>query len=362
MTINRKRNLSARAVVTAVALIAVACGEAGPEPDAGADQAVAIAATVAVAELAEVEVVASASGSTEAWRRSSPGTKIMGRVREISVREGDHVTGDQVVVQIESADLEAALAQARAALVMAEATLENAATHHERMRALHAQQSVTDKSLEDASAAHRVAAASAEVMRANIQAAEVAVSYAIVRTPIAGWVTSKLIEVGDMAAPGQALLVVADLSRVKVKVDVPESVVVELSRGQTAEVTVMGTVRPATIERVRRSGDVATRTFAVEMVLENPDGTLKEGMFARAAFDTGKRSALLVPLTAVVERGQLVGVFVLDEDGRAGLRWVRLGTPRQDDVEVLSGLQPGERYLVAPTSAVHDGAHIETTR
>ncbi len=348
--------------VTVATMAATGCQRSEETTPPAVAPAATVNAQVATAELTEIPVVAEASGSVEAWRRASPGTKIMGRVSELSVREGDRVSADQVIARLESADLEAAVTQARAAVKMAEATLENAATHHARMEQLHAQRSVTDKNLEDATAGHRIAAASLEVSHANLEAAEVMLSYAVVRTPIAGWVTQKLIEMGDMATPGRPMLIVEDLSRVKVKINVSESVVVGLARGQSAEVTILGRTRPATIDRMVPAGDAATRTFTVEMVLDNPDGEIKAAMFARAAFHTGSRNAVLIPVSAVVERGQLVGVFVVGEGNRATLRWVKLGARIDDRIEVLSGLQPGERYLPAPTPDVHDGANVATGR
>jgi len=230
------------------------------------------------------------------------------------------------------------------------------------MEALHAQRSVTDKNLEDATAGHRVAEANLEVARANLAAAEVMLGYAEIEAPIAGWVTAKMVEAGDMAAPGRPVVVIEDLSRVKIAVSVPEGVVAGLTRGQAANVTVLGQRRAATIDRIVPAGDPATRTFTVEMVLPNPDGAIKSGMFARADFDTGTRSAVLVPASAVIERGQLSGVYVVDEGNRATLRWIKLGMQRDDGIEVLSGLQPGERYLVAPPAEVHDGASVVAGR
>ncbi|MGD8815682.1 MAG: efflux RND transporter periplasmic adaptor subunit [Acidobacteriota bacterium] len=211
--------------VLAVATLAAGCGEAPQDRQAAAPEPARVSAEVVDAALVEIPVIAEATGSVEAWRRVSPATKIMGRVRELPVRKGDRVDAGQVIARLESADLEAAVAQARAAVTMAEATLENAATHHARMEALHAQRSVTDKNLEDATAGHRVAEASLDVARANLAAAEVMLGYAEIEAPITGWVTAKMIEAGDMAAPGHPVVVIEDLSRVKVAVSVPESVV-----------------------------------------------------------------------------------------------------------------------------------------
>jgi RND family efflux transporter MFP subunit len=343
--------------VAFIAPAAMGCG-APPAPPQTDAPAAAVTTAVATAELSEVPIAAEATGSVEAWRRVSPGTKIMGRVSELPVREGDQVTAGQVVARLESADLEAGVAQARAAVVMSEAMLENAATHRARMEQLHAQRSVTDKSLEDAIAAHRVATADLDVRRSNLEAAEVMLSYALVHTPISGWVTAKMVEAGDMAAPGQPMLVIEDLTRVKVRANVPESIVAGLAPGDDTEVTILDRSYPATIDRILPSGDPSTRTFSVEMVLANPGGEIKAGMFVRAAFDTGIRETLLLPTSAVVERGQLSGVFVLSGDNRATLRWIKLGARRGEHVEVLSGLQPGERYLPAPPSDLRDGASV----
>ena len=82
-------------------------------------------------------------------------------------------------------------------------------------------------------------------------------------------------------------------------------------------------------------------------------------MFARAGFEHGTRSAVLVPLSAVVQRGQLRGLFVIDVDDRARLRWVRLGRLEDGRAEVLSGLAAGERFVVSPPQGLADGARVE---
>jgi len=345
--------------VAATGMAAIGCQAPHDEAPAALVAGAPVSAEVADVALSAVPVVSEATGSAEPWRRVSPGTKIMGRVSELTVREGDRVRSGQVLARLESADLEAAVAQARAAVIMAEATLENAAAHHARMEDLHAQRSVTDKNLEDATAGHRVAAANVDVTNANLTAAEVMLSYAIIESPVSGWITSKFIEAGDMASPGRPLFVIDDLSRVKVKINVPESVVVGLRAGQDATVTidVLGRVTPGTIDRILPTGDPMSRTFDVEMVLDNSEGTIKAGMFARASFAVGTRDAILIPTSAIVDRGQLTGIFVVN-DGKAALRWVKLGARVGDSAEVLSGLRVGERFVVAPSADVYDGATI----
>ena len=314
----------------------------------------------AIAEIVEVPLVSTATGSAEPWRRVSPGTKLLGRVDEVFVRDGDRVENGQLLATLESRDLEAAVTQARASITMAEANLENAEAQHLRMIDLHEQKSVTDKNLEDATAGFRVARASLELARANLAAAEVMISYAEVHAPVSGWVISKFVSPGDMSAPGAPMFVIEDLSRIKITVTVPEAEVTSLEVGTSAEVfvDVLGDKRMAKIDRIMPDGDRATRTFTVQLLLDNPDGAIKSGMFARVGFTHGNRNALFVPETSIVRRGQLEGILVVGSEGVAHLRWVKLGRHLDTDVEVLSGLEAGDRYLVSPPDNVGDGAPV----
>jgi RND family efflux transporter MFP subunit len=285
----------------------------------------------------------------------------LGRLEEIRVREGDRVRKGDVLARLEDADLRAAVEQSRAAVRMAEANLENAEAQHGRMANLQKRGSATEKSLEDAVAAFRVAEAGLEQARANLLAAEVALSYSELQAPMGGWVVRKLVETGDMITPGTPLLVIEDLSRVKVTFHVPETDVVGLKEGSPAEVSVdvLGQVYDAAVDRVVPSGDPASRTFRVQLILDNTDGILRSGMFARARFLRGERQALAIPMDAVVRRGGLDGVFVVEEDLRARLRWLKLGRAEGELVEVLSGLEVGHRLVIRPPAGLADGVAVE---
>jgi RND family efflux transporter MFP subunit len=348
------------ALLAAVSVLSlVGCGGGGHEPDE-AEPRRAVATEVAVAGLEEIPDQTQATGSVQAWRTVSPGTKILGRIEQVLVREGDGVRRGQVLARLERRDLQAAMDQARAALAMAEAGLENAEAQHRRMTELHPRGSVTDKNLEDAVSAYRTATAAVAQAQANLSAAEVNLSYAEIRSPFEGRVVAKRVEAGDMAAPGTSLFTIEDISKAKIVLRVPESDVVGLEAGApgTVRVDVIEEDFPAEVDRILPSGDPMSRTYEVQMILDNPDGRLRSGMFARASFARGRREALTVPLAAVVERGQLQGVFVLDPDGLARLRWIRLGRVRGERVEVLSGLSAGESYLAAPPPGLADGTPV----
>lgn len=355
-------------VLTSFALLlsagaVVACGDgemSAAEQGSGAAPAPA-AVELLTAKLESLPLETRATGILEAASRVSPGTKILGRIDRVAVGEGDRTEKGALLARLESRDLEAAVSQAEAAVRMADAQLENARAQRARIEELHGRGSVTDKNLEDVVAAHRVAEAALDQARANLAAARVTLSYAEIRSPLAGWVVDKRAEAGDMATPGVPLFTIEDLSRVKAVVQVPEADVVGLEEGAPAAVEVLGREIDATVDRIVPAGDPASRTFSVRLWLDNADGVLKSGMYARVGFVRGERSALVVPAAAVVARGQLEGLFVAGDDGLLRLRWIKTGRryegaggsgPR---LEILSGLEEGERFVARPAPGLADG-------
>jgi RND family efflux transporter MFP subunit len=314
-----------------------------------------------VADATPVPMETEASGVVRPFSRTSPASKIMGRVEEVAAREGEEVERGALLVALEKRDLEAAASQARATLTMAEAQLDSASAQYERFKDLHQRGSVTTRSLEEVTAAYRVAGAAVEQARAQVAAAEVTLAYAEIRASVSGLVIERMIEPGDVAVPGAPLLKIDDLSRVKVAIDVPESRAVGLDRGDAAEVVVdaLGRDFPGKIERVVPELDPAASTVTVEIIVDNPRRELRSGMFARARFPRGAREALMVERTAVVRNGQLDAVFVVGDDSVARLRWVRLGRERGGAVEIISGLEPGERYVAEPPLNLLDGSPVQ---
>lgn len=352
-----------RAVLAALILLTACGGE--PEARTGAAEADPLEVETAVAAYRPVAGEVVASATVEPSRRVRPGTKILGRVEAVFVAEGERVAAGALLARIESRDLRAAVRQADAAVASAEAQLDNARSQHERMAELHARGSATEKSLEDATSAWKSAEAAVDQARANAETTRVTLTYAEVRSPFGGWVVAKEIEEGDMVQPGRSLFTVEDLDPVKVVAEVPESEVEGFAPGDPVrvEVAAVGIRSEGELHRIVPAGNPGSRTFRFEVVLPNPDGTLKSGMFARVTLPRETtREALLVPREAVARRGQLEGVFVVEEDeeGRpvARLRWIRTDGAVGDEVEVLSGLAEGERYVVAPPPGLEDGREV----
>ena len=169
----------------------------------------------------------------------------------------------------------------------------------------------------------------------------------------------KNVEVGDMAVVGAPLLKVEDNTSYRLEVLVGESYMDRIKLGDEAPVTVdalPGKPVAGRVGEIVPASDAQSRSFVVKLDLPAVPG-LRSGMFGRAAFAMGQRDAITVPSAAVVERGQLTSVYVVDAKGVAHLRLVRTGKAYGGRTEVLSGLSPGERIVADKADQVHEGSH-----
>jgi RND family efflux transporter MFP subunit len=178
---------------------------------------------------------------------------------------------------------------------------------------------------------------------------------------MAGFVSMKSVDVGDLASPDAALFEIEDNEQYRLEATVDEARFGSVHVGDQA-VAVLdglgGAALPGTIGEIVPTADTASRTFMVKLDLPK-DQRLRSGMFGRLRLSTGPKEVLAIPRSAVFERGQLTGVYVVTTDGLARLRLIKTGKEYDDLVEVLSGLDEGESIVVANVTEVTDGCRIE---
>jgi RND family efflux transporter MFP subunit len=200
-----------------------------------------------------------------------------------------------------------------------------------------------------------------EQAKAELSNAQTLLSFAKVTAPFAGVVTRKTVDVGDLAAPGGPLLIVEDPQQYRLEAQVDEEQIHKIEPGAKVPVVLdafrKGELAGAVAEIVP-SADPASRTFVVKIDLP-PDPAVRSGMFGRARFETGEKQALTVPATAVFQRGQLTGAYVIGDDGVAHLRLITIGKRYGSNIEVLSGLEPGERIVADKADQVSDGTIVK---
>jgi len=273
-------------------------------------------------------------------------SRIQGTIDKLMVREGTKVSKGQLLIQLDNRDLQADLARANA-------EVENAKAHLDRMNQLYETDAVSKQELENATRAYRVA-------EANRKAVEAQLSYTVVRAPFEGVITEKKVEGGELASPGQPLLKMEDPRRLRLEATVAEGDLKSVSNGDKISVVIDALGVDVLIGRVSQilpAGDPQTHTFMVKVDLPTTPA-LKTGMFGRFQLEKGATQTILVPSTAVVERGELSSLFVVGADQIARLRWVKLGRRFEQQVEILAGLNEGERVLTDGSRGV-DGATVQ---
>lgn len=298
-------------------------------------------------------------GSVVSDQRVDVTSRLSGYIREIGVQEGDRVRRGQVLARLDAADVEGGIRQAQAGVGAAQAAFRDAQTDLDRFQRLFERGSVSDNELRKIRLKHDAAREALNQARAGFDTARAQRDYADIKSPVDGVVVARPKRAGDLAVPGATILTLESGRALLFETFVAEGQVATIAAGQPVEVRIDGLATPlkGTVSRVVPSGDPVTRSYQVKIALPETAG-LRPGMFGRAGFALGESKTPVVPRQALVERGGLRGVFVVDGEGRAHFRWLRIGREWPDRVEVTAGLQADERLVAAADPALRDGDRI----
>ncbi len=353
-------------LLLAVAIAAVtACSDRSNENTDGKANTKVTVQKITQAELPEEYAF---TGNIEGDRRVNLSTKIMGQILSMPFTEGMPVTAGQTVVRIKSDDISAKRAQVRANLIEAEAALKNVEINYNRVKSLFDQKSATQKEMDDVEMAYQMAKARVEAVKEMEKEVTDVIGYGDIVSPIQGYVTRKFAQEGDMAVPGMPLITVEDLSVLKVTAQVPESEIHMFKTGDEVKILIdalNGKSLKGIVDRINPGGNPMSRQFEIKIVLKDLNNEtrslLKSGMFARVLLAKGNKSAVTVPESSLVRRGQLEGLYVVSNGNTATLRWVRTGKTFGDRIEILSGLDDGETIVTSSDNKLSDGLKIEVT-
>jgi RND family efflux transporter MFP subunit len=338
-------------------------------------RAIVSGVTVAVVTPADVDEYFETAGTLNAKVVSQVASRVMGTVTALKVKQGDKVRAGEVLLEIDSKDLNERYKAAQAASDEAAKSLDAARerkslaeTTYERYKRLVAENAVAKQQFDEVESQKKVAeadleraAAAASRAASNLEEARVTLGYGKVTAPSDGVVTWRNIEEGSMARPGVPLITVEDTSQFRVDINVDERLAGLIKVGMPVDVNVesIGEKVKATVMEVVPSVDPASRTFLVKLLVPNSP-RLVTGLHARVYIKTGTRKALLVPEAAVVRKGQLTGIYVVGQDDVVSYRLIRVGKAYDDKVEVLSGLDAGERVITKGAEKAVDGGVLES--
>jgi RND family efflux transporter MFP subunit len=353
---------------TALALLPIAAIACGHRPEATAPATPSpVSARLGTAERVTSAARTELSGTVEADRVAAVSTRVMATVTAVPVRLGDTVRAGQTLVEIDPTAAEGQVAQARGALAQAEAALTLAARNHERFQALAAQKAASELELDLARTQHEQAQGAVEQARGALAAAQSVARESRVVAPFAGRIARRMIEVGDLAAPGRPLLEVESERGRRLSVAVPETVArgAGLALGQRLPLAFdarpdLGDLAGEVVE-ISPGPDPSTHAFTVKLAISGVD--VPAGSAGRTWISGPGRAAVLVPHDAPIRSGGLDLVVVREADGRSSSRVVTLGAEHADGrVEVLSGLDGGESVAVGLAVAPPTGAPLEEVR
>ena len=294
------------------------------------------------------DYIEEAIGTLKAASRTVVSAKVLARIEEISVTAGDQVNAGDLLVRLDSRDLEARLTQAEQSLLAATATHREAETSHARDRRLVQQRAISAAEFDQSVRQLRVAHAEEQRARAAVNEAKTMLSFATIGAPKNGRVVDRLAEPGDTSRPGEPLLVLYDANSLRLEAPVLEHLAVKLQAGDKLRVFIDALDREveSVVDEIVPQADAPSRSFLVKASVPRSDD-LFEGMFGRLLIPAGQRRHLCLATVAVQQVGQLEFVQVVAEDGGVEKRFIktgRLGMPGR--IEVLSGLKAGERVIL----------------
>lgn len=308
-----------------------------------------------------------ASGKIEAENSANLSTRMMGYVTKLNVKVGQNVKAGQLLVSVNSTDLQAKKAQVDASILQAEAAYKNAKKDYDRFVNLYSQQSASQKELDDMTARYEMAKAGLEAARQMRNEVLAQFSYSNITAPFSGVVTNTFVKEGDMANPGMPLVSIEGSGRLQVTAMVSESDITSIKNGMPVKVLVKSSNKELTgkVSEISLSAKNTGGQYLVKVTLDKADAATLSGMFVSVHFPvekiakTTESDVVLVPESALVKQGQLTGVYVVGSDNTALLRWIKTGKSIGNQVEVLSGLNASESYVIEADGKLSNGSKVK---
>ena len=315
--------------------------------------------TLAEVHPAQVDEYYETSGTVRAKTISVIASRVMGTVTSVKVKEGDRVHAGQVLMTIDDRDVAQRVKAAEKAVEAAKQNKSLMDITYQRYKNLHDEKAISQQEIDQIETQKKVSDMEYERAKAMLAEAQIYHGFTRISAPTSGVVTEKKIELGSMAVPGIPILTVEDNSYFRIEGNVDERLSGKLKIGMPVDVIIdsIGQEAKGRITEIIPAVDPMSRTFLIKIDLKMP--SLKTGLYGKVLIPEGKREAILVPQKAIVEKGQLVGVYVVDNKGVITYRLIKAGKKYGEQIEILSGLSGGEKIIVDGVEKAVDGGIIK---
>ncbi|HPU35675.1 MAG TPA: efflux RND transporter periplasmic adaptor subunit [Bacillota bacterium] len=330
-------------------------------PETGDEEEPALPVEVVEASYGNVELTISFTGVLEPEMSVNVVHKTGGKVAEVRVKDGSQVRSGDVLIRLDAAEISAQVAQAEAALLMAQVQFETAAQALEDTRALYEEEIVSRQQFEQAETQYKVAEAQLAQAEAALQLARTYLDDTVITAPIGGTISGLSVNPGEIIAPGVPVAIINKMDTMEVSVQLTEKDVGRIAVGQEVGIeisAVSSELLEGEVTSISPVADPRTKTYEMKAALPNEGGRLKAGMTATIhAVVAAEKETVVVPVDAVLtQQGEQV-VYIV-EDGVAYCRPVTLGLENGSEVSVLEGLSPGEQVVVKGQHYLQDGGKV----
>lgn len=347
-------------------LLLAACGNKTENGTAPKNEAQPVQVTLATANQGAAADMVDISGQIISAHAAPVSTRMMGYITKMYVNIGDNVHAGQLLFSVQSTDIKAKEGQVTANIAAAEAALANAQKDLERFKILHAQNSATDKELENMTLQYKAAEAQARAARQMRSEISANMAYADVTAPFSGTITQKMMDAGSLASPGMPVLMLESAGTLQANAAVTEDQISFIHTGMPVQIAAAaaGKTIGGTIAEISQSSVTTGGQYVVKINPDNNEG-LRPGMYVHIAIplpatnSKATGNAIHIPVSSLVKQGDLVGVYTVSADHKALLRWLRIGESNGEEVEVLSGLTGGEKYISHADGRLWSGANIK---
>jgi RND family efflux transporter MFP subunit len=307
-----------------------------------------------------------ASGKVETVQNANLSTRIMGFVDQVYVKVGQKVSKGQLLLSINSTDITAKKAQVNASITEATAAFNNAKKDFDRYTALYKAKSVSPKEMDDITTNYKMAKARLDAAIQMKNQINSQLSYANITAPFSGVITGKYINKGDMANPGIPLISLETPEKYQVITLIPESDITAITPKEKVKVLIKSTkeVINGTVTEISTSATNTSGQYMVKILLDKSASQILSGMFTSVQFPVKSMNSkntsntILISKKALIHKGQLTGVYTVTENNIALLRWLRIGKTFNENVEVLSGLNSSENYVISSNGKLFNGAKV----
>ncbi len=345
----------------AISLALISCG--GDSKETTKISTTSIPVTVSSVSAENNSPFFTVSGKIEAANNTKLSTRSSGFIDHIYVNVGDKVKKGKLLLSINNSDLQAKRAQINANITQAQAAYTIAEKDYNRFKQLFNDNSASQKEMDDMTANFEMAKARLEAANQMKNEINSQFKYVNITAPFDGVITNKFMEAGDLANPGMPLIALESPGDFEVSLWVPESEITQIKLNTKVDVlvksinqTIKGTVTEVSTSAYNTGGQ-----YQVKITLEKTELQILSGMYTTIKFPSEKKSTtntVLIPTDVIVKNGQLSGIYTVSQNQTALLRWLRLGKTYGDKVEVLSGLNSEEQYIVSAEGKLFNGVKV----